>query len=181
MKTWRWVMVVGALAIYVWPLAATAQPAIEPALILDRAEVEQHPPFLSTGITARPITIRFVVAGEPSCASERRPTYALLTDAFPWRRTHVSLPEFPELRFQRAIAIRCDATGRLAANVAGLVVVERLPQPAGGVAIVLRTTLDQLPAVEFRWIAVASNGTDYTRAPKAGKYARWTIYERTLR
>ena len=174
-------MVFGALVIYAWPLAATEHQSLEPALILDHAEVEQHPPFLSTGITARPITIRFVVAGEPSCASERRPMYALLTDAFPWRRTHVSLPEFPELRFQKAIAIRCDATGRLAANIDGSVVVERLLQPAGGVAIVLRTTLDQLPAVEFRWIAVASNGTDYTRAPAAGRHARWAIYERTLR
>lgn len=169
------VMAVGLLAI---PLPAASQ-SIEPALVLDRVAIEQHPPFLSTAVAARPITIRFLVAGQPSCASQLHPTYALLIDAFPWRTTHVSVPAFPELRFQSAIVIRCDAAGRLSTNVAGSVIVE--PQPAGGASITLRTTLDQLPAVEFRWVAVASNGTDYTRAPAAGKYARWAIYERTLR
>ena len=170
------------VAVSVAPAITTAQPTIDPALSIDRVEIEQHPPFRSAGVASRPITIRFHIGAEPSCAATRpKPTYALLTDAFPWRRAHVSVPGFPELRFQSAIVIRCDTEGRLAANIAGSVAIERAPQPAGGAAVTLRTTLDQLPAVEFRWVAVASNGAEYTRAPAAGKYARWAIHERTLR
>lgn len=156
---------------------------ISPFVDLLSASIEQHPPFTTKNVPDRAITIRFVVAGRPSCTTATSsPAYTLLVDAFPWQRAHMEIPSFPELRFQSAIAITCDpATGALRSNIRGTIAVEAASEAAGAQAIALRTTLGQLPAVEFRWIAVASDGDRYTRAPASGSYARWAIHERTLR
>ncbi len=81
-------LAVSILGICIAPVTAAAHQTIDPALVFNRVDIEEQPPFRSTGIGARVITIRFLVGAEPSCATERpQLTYSLLTDAFPWRRS----------------------------------------------------------------------------------------------
>ena len=172
------VVIAGAVIASTSPTRAQA---IAGSADLLSASIEQHPPFHADRVGDRGVTIRFVVAARPTCevSAGLRPSYLILADSFPWRNDHVDVPGFPELKFQSAITIRCEgAEPTLRSNVRGTIAVETAAS-AGAYAINLRTTVNQLPSLEFRWVAVATAGDSYTRAPSSGKYVRWVIHERT--
>jgi hypothetical protein len=172
------VMVVAWSAMAHGRQAVTAAPAY---LQMLEARITEGPPFERAAMAKRRVTFRIVTAGRPPCSPDRAGIeYVFLLDAAPWHRKGVIVQVAPELRVHAKVAMRCDPmSGRFIASVApGEVTISPAPDIAGGTAIEAATTLQELPSVQFRWVALGTEGSDYVRAPEPGRSGIWRIHER---
>lgn len=185
----RTVVRLGALTL----IAATAVPlrptaAAQPAstapdyLRILNATIAEGRPFEAAAIANREVGFRIVTAAAPPCDSGRSEVaYDFLLDARPWQRG-VTLAAIPEIKPSARLTLRCDpARGQFVSSIPGAVTLESVPQPAGAYALAVKTRLRELPAVEFRWVAVARERELFTRIPASGAFAVWRIYERAMK
>ena len=184
MRSW---ILVGTCVLLIPVASSRAEPALDaqtpvPAYLrLLRAEIVERGPFSQARMAERGVVFRIITAGAAECSAARAGvTYTFLIDAWPWITADRRLDLAPELRAQAKVEFSCDAANRAwRSSVPGRVTVTRTA--AGENALELATTLAELPSVDFRWIALASEGDVFVRAPGPGRTARWRIQERILR
>ena len=184
MRTW---VLIGTCILLIPVASSRAEPApnvqttVPAYLRILRAEIIERGPFNHARMAERGVAFRVVTAGAAECSAARAGvTYTFLIDAWPWITTERRLDLAPELRAQAKVEISCDAANRTwRSSVPGRVTAARTA--AGENTLELATTLVELPSVDFRWIALASEGDVFVRAPGPGRTAWWRIQERILR
>jgi hypothetical protein len=178
--------VIGALSMVGAAIAMTERaPATEqsppPYLRLIRAEIAEGPPYDHARLAERRVTFRIALAARPPCEPGRAAArFAFVISAFPWLSGSQRLDAVPEMPAHAKIEFACDPVSRewRSGPAPGRVTVRQ----AGAETILeLATSLAELPAVEFHWVALATEGEIYMRAPGRGRVALWRIRERTQR
>jgi hypothetical protein len=159
-----------------WP-----QDTVAPHLRLQHVQIAERPPLEHRRLSERGVVFSLRLAGRPPCAPNRSSaSYVFVLDARPWQPGRITIPLVPELRPTARLAVTCDpARGRFVASIPTASVTLRSDGDAA--VLDIATTLRELPAVEFRWVALATDGEMVTRVPARGRAARWRIQERVVR
>ena len=82
---------------------------------------------------------------------------------------------FDALGIDARITAICDAPSGVFVSPVGAVI---LTPGVGTTTVEVRTTVDKLPSLAFRWIAFAQEGTALSRLPQAPEYGYWTTHEK---
>jgi hypothetical protein len=161
--------------------ATSAEQSPPPHLRLLRAEIAEGPPYDHSRMAERRVTFRIALAARPPCEPGRAGTrYTFVVSAFPWLSGSLRLEAVPEIPAHAKIEFACDPSSRewRSGLAPGRVTVR---QAGAETMLELTTSLGELPAVEFHWVALASDGEIYMRTPGRGRVALWRIRERIQR
>ncbi|MCU0225359.1 MAG: hypothetical protein MUF27_15115 [Acidobacteria bacterium] len=141
------------------------------------AAIEELPPIDPASVPGRSVTLRLEVNGTPVCGPGTGfLAYGVLIDTDSDPATGVSLPAFAGLGVEARVSATCDPAASVFVSPVGAV--SLAPGSAGTTAITIRTTVAQLPALDFRWIAFAQEGSTFSRLPQAPAYSAWTTHEK---
>jgi hypothetical protein len=165
------VFLLAALALGGAPLAQ-----VPPHLDIASATVQELPPIDRDNVPGRGVALRLAVSAVPVCnAGTGFLAYGFLIDADSNPATGVSMPPFDILGVEARVTAVCDPASGLFVSPIGTVAV--IPGP-GAATIEIRTTVDRLPSLGFRWVAFAQDGMVFSRLPQAPEYVFWTTHEK---
>ncbi len=133
-----------------------------------------------TRIVGRPVTIRIELAASPVCdMTSTGLAYGILVDADKNVRTGFRHDATGGLGIDARISATCDPTTGTFTSAVGDVTASTQPDGTGVVEIM--TTADNLPSVDFNWVAYAAEGGQFFRLPGGEDHATWAVFEVTLR
>jgi len=184
MRRWMQVFVVALMLTLGHHLPAAELPAAEvpaaPARALQilSASVSESGPFRVARVKDRKVVIRVRVSGAPACsiggtASE----FGILIDSDRTRRTGArSRKAYGDLGVDARIMVTCSLLqGTYFAPVGSVTVSSNAD---GTTTFEITTRVDQLPSVDFDWIAYATSGDRMVRTPKGRRdRMRFTLLE----
>lgn len=158
--------------------ARAQQPVPAHLAILSANIIEQSAD--PTKVSERQLVLRLEVAAAPRCTSATAfLAYGLLIDADKDAATGLTGPAFEGLGVDARLSAQCDpVAGRLLSPLGPVNVTT--DQATGVVRIEIRTTVDQLPSIDFLWVAFAQEGSTFSRLPKEPEVGAWTTFERSL-
>jgi hypothetical protein len=160
------------------PCLATAQVA-PPHLDILSAAVRAVPPIDPTAVGPRTVVVELTLAGAPVCGPAGPPlAYGIFVDTDRDPNTGLADPAFAPLGVDALVAAECDPGTGLFTSSAGAAFVG--PGPGGATVVAITTTVADLPAVEFEWVAFSLDDTDMTRLPASPSAAAWGIIERRI-
>jgi len=128
----------------------------------------------------REVTLSLELGVRPACNRDQPDlVYGFLIDADKDAQTGATDPAFARLGIDARISAECDpATGRFTSR-GGSVALDTDPA-SGATVLTIRTTVEDLPSVDFYWIAFAHDDPTFVRVPDAPGFAAWAIAERAL-
>lgn len=154
----------------------SAQAQVPPHLDILSATIEELPPIDPANVPGRGVVLRLEVSGTPVCGpGTGYLAYGIVIDTDSDPATGVSLPAFEGLGVEARVTATCDPVAGAFFSSVGSVSV--LPGP-GTTLIEIRSTVSLLPALGFRWIASAQEGSTFSRLPQAPDYSFWTTHEK---
>lgn len=154
--------------------AVSAQ--VPPHLDILTATIEELPPIDRANVPARGVALRLVVNGAPSChAGTRLLAYGFLVDADSNPATGRTGVPFDDLGVEARLTATCDPASGLFSSPLGTVT---LTPGTGTTTIEIRTTVERLPSLGFRWIAYAEENATFSRLPQSPEHAYWTTFEK---
>jgi hypothetical protein len=169
----RRLLPIAAAASFVAPRVAVAQTPAH--LDVRMAEIREEPPMTGP-VGDRRVTLRIGVRGGVSCAPGRR--YGFLVDTDSDAATGLSGPFVAELGLEAQLVAACPAGSAAFQSALGPVTIAKDPK-TGLTVIEISTTVKALPAVAFRWVGFARDGSRITRVPVSG-FGFWTTSERAI-
>lgn len=165
----------GALALGVLLGTLVAAPLAQesPFLTLLSADIEELVP---PG-RGRQVVFRLRVSEPAPCdASRAGVSYAFLIDADRSTTTGARTLGFPELGIDRTLIIGCDPTsGRFTSDSGPVTTGRPFDATDTGWELSVALPFDRIPSREFRWIAVAREGSQYDRLPAVGRAGAWRV------
>ena len=160
------------------PAGQAAAQSAPPHLDILTAVIREEPPIDPTDVASRVIVLEIELAGSPDCSANPFIAYGALMDVDEDPLTGLADPAFASLGVDARISAECDtATGLFVSNAGTVNVVN---DPGGTTVLSITTTVANLPAVEFHWIAFAWDNTDLTRLPASPDIAKWATTERRI-
>lgn len=169
----------GKLAVSVLLLGlaqAGAWAQVAPHLDILSCGIEELPPIDRENVPGRVVVLRLEINGTPVCGpTTGHLAYGFLIDADSNLGTGHPLPPFDPLGVEARITAICDpASGTFTSRVG---VVSVIPGP-GSTTIEIRTTVQNLPSLVFRWVAFAQEDMILSRLPQAPDYGHWLVHEK---
>jgi len=149
---------------------------VPPHLDIASATVEELPPIDRENVPGRTAVVRLVVSGAPVCnAATGFLVYGVLVDADSNPATGVTDPAFDGLGVEARVTATCDPAAGVFVSPIGTVT---LTLGVGIATIEIRTTVEKLPSLDFRWIAFAQENAMFSRLPQAPGFGHWTTTEK---
>jgi len=170
--------VTGVVRLLLWTclVSGAAQAQVLPHLDIASATIQELPPIDRDNVPGRAVALRLVLNGVPVCnAATGFLAYGFLIDADSNPSTGLSDVAFDDLGVDARVTATCDPTAGVFVSPIGIVAF--IPGP-GISTIEIRTTVERLPTLGFRWIAFAQDNLAFTRLPQAPGHAHWTTHEK---
>jgi hypothetical protein len=154
--------------------AVSAQ--VPPHLDILSATIEELPPIDRENVPGRGVALRLVVSGAPPChAGTGVLAYGFLVDADSDPATGLTGVPFDDLGVEARLTATCDPVSGFFWSPLGTVT---LTPGTGTTTIEIRTTVERLPSLGFRWVAYAEENATFSRLPQSPEYAYWTTFEK---
>ena len=157
-------------------IPGTVSAQVPPHLDILSCGIEELPPIDRENVPGRVVVLRLEINGTPVCGpTTGHLAYGFLIDADSNLGTGHPLPPFDPLGVEARITAICDpASGTFTSRVG---VVSVIPGP-GSTTIEIRTTVQNLPSLVFRWVAFAQEDMILSRLPQAPDYGHWLVHEK---
>ena len=154
-------------------------PSVPAHLDIQIARIREGAPIDHRSAATRPVTLSLEIAGPPVC-SQAQPNliYGFLIDSDRDAQTGSTDTAFLRLGIDARISAECDpSTGQFTSRVGA---VELSVNPDTGATIIeIHSLVENLPSVDFYWIAFAHDDPMFIRAPEAPGFMTWAILERS--
>jgi len=159
------------------PVSAAAAPQLSSHLEVKSAIVTEMEPIDILTVEGRPVRFELVLADAPSCTvSTTDLRFGFFIDSDKDSATGLTDAALNDLGVDAKVEVVCDsATQTYLSSVGTATVTTNMITKETTVRI--DTTVDQLPSVDFHWIAYAFDNAEMGRLPDAGDHGHWAIFE----
>jgi len=125
----------------------------------------------------REVRLSITVLGPPPCdAANAGVAYGMLVDSD--ANADTGLP-IDSLGIDARLSVECDgAPGTFSSTIGAVAIATE--EATGLTTIELSTTIEQLPSVDFLWVAYATDGALLVNAPEGEAAPRWSTIERAI-
>jgi len=131
-------------------------------------------------VGSREVILQMELAGEPTCTTATSWLgYCFLIDSDKNGTTGTIHTAYGSLGIDARICVEYDVSTCAFTSTLGTATVTTDPE-TGVATLEITTTVDQLPSIDFYWIAAAQQDSAFVRLPAVDDYGAWTTLERSM-
>ncbi len=162
------------------PASAAAAPQLSSHLVIESASITELEPFDNLTVVGRPVRLEIVLGATPACTvSTFDLRFGFFIDSDKSSSTGLTDSALNDLGVDAKIEVLCNSSTQTYQSSVGTVTVAT-DGGTGKTTVQIDTTVDQLPSVDFHWIAYAFDNAEMGRLPDAGEHGHWATFEITL-
>jgi hypothetical protein len=156
---------------------AAVAPQLSSHLEVQSAIVTEMEPIDILTVDGRPVRFELVLADAPSCTvSTTDLRFGFFIDSDKNSATGLTDAALNDLGVDAKVEVKCDSTTQTYISSVGTATVTT-NMSTNETTVRIDTTVDQLPSVDFHWIAYAFDNAEMGRLPDAGDHGHWAIFE----